>query len=47
MHYVWIGLIVIAAAALMWLAVFFSWAVLAWRAVKSGVDWDALGSERG
>lgn len=47
MGQLWIGLIVIAAAGLIWLAIFFGWAFLAWRVLKSGVDWDALTPEQG
>jgi hypothetical protein len=46
MEYIWIGLIVIAAGALIWLLIFFGWAFLAWRAMKAGaISWDELGSE--
>jgi hypothetical protein len=47
MQYIWIGLIVIAAGALIWLFIIFGWAFLAWRAMKAGaISWDELGSER-
>jgi hypothetical protein len=47
MEYVWIGLSVIATAALVWLLIIFGWAFLASRAIKAGaISWDEFGSEQ-
>jgi hypothetical protein len=43
-HFLWIALLVLAAAAAVWMLLIIAWAVLLWRMVISGAlhSWDDL-----